>query len=61
MQCAVNAQVPDPDCNQTTRVVIGLLDKARLLDKGHHVYMCHTLAEVCLASGEGGHTRHLIL
>ena len=38
-QCAVNAQVLDPDCNQTTRVVIGLLDKARLLDKEHHVYM----------------------
>ena len=47
-QCAVNAQVLDPDCNQTTRVVIGLLDKARLLDKGHHVYMDNYYSSPCL-------------
>ena len=38
-QCAANAEVLDPDCNQTTRIVMGLMQKARLLDKGHHVYM----------------------
>ena len=48
MQCAVNAQVLDPDCNQTARVVIGLLGKARLLDKGHHVYMDNYYSSPCL-------------
>ena len=29
----------DPDCTKTTRVVLGLLEEAKLLDKGHHIYM----------------------
>ena len=47
-QCAVNAEVLDPDCNQTTRVVMGLMQKARLLDKGHHVYMDNYYSSPCL-------------
>lgn len=29
----------DPDCTQTTRLVLGLLEKLELLDVGHNVYM----------------------
>ena len=29
----------DPDSTQTTKVVVGLLQKCNLLGKGHHVYM----------------------
>ena len=29
----------DPDSTKTTRIVLGLLEKLELLDKGHHVYM----------------------
>ena len=36
---ANNAQVMDPDCTQTTRTVIGLLDSVQLLRKGHIVYL----------------------
>lgn len=28
----------DPDCNKTTKIVMKLLQKCELLDKGHHVY-----------------------
>ena len=38
-RCALNADVMDPDSTQTTKVVVGLLQKASLLGKGHHVYM----------------------
>ena len=33
------APVLDPGCTTTTKVVVGLLDKAGLLNHGHHVYM----------------------
>ena len=39
--CANNAQVMDPDCTQTTRTVIGLLDSVQLLGKGHIVYLAN--------------------
>lgn len=38
-RCANNAPVLDPGCTETTKVVVGLLNKCRLLDRGHHVYM----------------------
>ena len=38
-KCALNANVLDPDSTQTTKVVVGLLQKCNLLGKGHHVYM----------------------
>ena len=34
-----NANVLDPQCNTTTKTVVGLLQKGNLLGKGHHVYM----------------------
>ena len=37
--CALNANVMDPASTQTTKVVVGLLQKCNLLGKGHHVYM----------------------
>ena len=36
---ALNADVLDPDSTQTTKTVVGLLQKANLLGKGYHVYM----------------------
>ena len=41
--CANNAQVIGPDCTQTTRTVIGLLDSVQLLGKGHIVYRSGTV------------------
>ena len=38
-RCALNANVMDPDSTQTTKVVVGLLQKCNLLGEGHHVYM----------------------
>ena len=38
-QCALNADVLDPDSTQTMKVILGLLKKGNLLGKGHHVYM----------------------
>lgn len=38
-RCALNVKLFDKTCGQTTKVVIGLMDRSRLLDKGHHVYM----------------------
>ena len=38
-RCALNANVMDPDSTQTTKVVVGLLQKCNLLGKGYHVYM----------------------
>ena len=29
----------DPNCTTTTKLVLGLLEKFQLLDKGHHIYM----------------------
>ena len=38
--CVSNFSKPlDPDCTKTTKVVLGLLESAKLLDKGHHIYM----------------------
>ena len=37
--CALNVNVLDPGSTQTTKVVVGLLQKGNLLGKGHHVYM----------------------
>ena len=34
-----DAEVLDPQCNTTTKTVIGLMQKGNLLRKGHHVYM----------------------
>ena len=34
-----DADVLDPQCNTTTKTVVGLLQKGNLLVKGHHVYM----------------------
>ena len=28
-----------PECNKTTKIVLGLLETTKLLDKGHHIYM----------------------
>ena len=38
--CVSNFSKPlDPDCTKTTKVVLGLLESAKLLDKGHYIYM----------------------
>ena len=38
-RCALNADVLDPDSTQTTKVIVGLMQKGNLLGRGHHVYM----------------------
>ena len=38
-QCAKIAKTLDPDCTQTTKIVVGLMQKCNLLGKGHHVYL----------------------
>ena len=38
-RCAQNVWLLDPSCNQTTKIVMGLMDSTGLLDKGHHIYM----------------------
>ena len=38
-QYALNVDVLDPDSTQTMKVMMGLLKKGNLLEKGHHVYM----------------------
>ena len=35
----MDANVLDPQCNTTTKTVVGLLQNGNLLGKGHHVYM----------------------
>ena len=37
-RCALNADVLDPGSTQTTKVVVGLMQKGNLLGRGHHVY-----------------------
>ena len=38
--CVSNTSNPiDNDITKTTRIVLGLLEKMKLLDKGHHIYM----------------------
>ena len=38
-ECTKIAKTLDPDCNQTTKIVVGLMQKYNLLGKGHHVYL----------------------
>ena len=38
-ECTKFAKTLDPDCNQTTKIVVGLMQKYNLLGKGHHVYL----------------------
>ena len=38
-RCALNADVLDPDSTQTTKVIVGLMQKGNLLGRGHHVYI----------------------
>ena len=37
--CSRSAHVIDPLCTKTTKIVVGLLERTNLLDKGYHVYM----------------------
>ena len=39
VSCANDANVLDPECTQTTRTVVGLLDSLQLLERGHFVYL----------------------
>ena len=38
-QCIREAQVFDPKCCKTTKLVVGLMQKLKFPDKGHHLYM----------------------
>ena len=38
-RCMQTAQVLDPNCTTTTKLVVGLMDSVHLLDKGHCMYM----------------------
>ena len=38
-RCTQTAQVLDPSCTTTTKLVGGLMDSVHLLDKGHCMYM----------------------
>ena len=38
-RCSLNADVLNPDSTQTTKVIVGLMQKGNLLGRGHHVYM----------------------
>ena len=38
-ECAKIAKTLDPDCTQTTKSVVGLMQKCNLVGKGHHVYL----------------------
>ena len=38
-RCALTAQVLDPSCTTTKKLVVGLMDSVHLLDKGHCMYM----------------------
>ena len=38
-ECAQIAKTLDSDCTQTTKTVVGLMQKCNLLGKGHHVYL----------------------
>ena len=38
-ECAKIAKTLDLDCTQTTKIVLGLMQKCNLLGKGHHVYL----------------------
>ena len=39
IKCAINANILNPDSTQTTKVVVGLLQKANLLEQDYHVYI----------------------
>ena len=34
-----HSKPPSPDCGKTTKIVLGLLEQCKLLDKDHHIYM----------------------
>ena len=38
-ECTKIAKSLDPDCNQSTKIVVGLMQKCNLLGKAHHVYL----------------------
>ena len=38
-RCMETAQVLDPSCTTTSKLVVGLMDSVHLLDKGHCIYM----------------------
>ena len=38
-ECAKIAKTLNPDCTQTTKPVVGLMQKCNLVGKGHHVYL----------------------
>ena len=38
-ECAKITKKLDPDCTQTTKIVVGLMQKCNLLGKGYHVYL----------------------
>ena len=38
-RCTQTAQVLDPSCTTTSKLVVGLMDSVHLLDKGHCMYM----------------------
>ena len=38
-ECAKIAKTLDRDCTQTTKTVVGLMQKCNLLGKGHYVYL----------------------
>ena len=38
-ECPKIAKTLDPDCTQTTKIVVGLMQNCNLLGKGHHVYL----------------------
>ena len=37
--CAKRAKTLDPECTKTTKVVMGLLERTKLLDRGFNIYM----------------------
>ena len=38
-ECAKIAKTLNPDCTQTTKTMVGLMQKCNLVKKGHHVYL----------------------
>ena len=38
-ECAKIAKILDPDYAQTTKTLVGLMQKCNLLGKGHHIYL----------------------
>ena len=38
-ECAKIAKILDPDCTQTTKTVVGQIQKCNLVWMGHHIYL----------------------